>query len=37
MVAVTAGLVQALEGKGPFTVFCATNAAFNKLPEGTCC
>ncbi len=30
-----AGLVQASEGKGPFTFFCATNAAFNKLPEGT--
>jgi uncharacterized surface protein with fasciclin (FAS1) repeats len=30
-----AGLVQTLEGKGPFTVFAPTNAAFDKLPEGT--
>ncbi|MGC8750773.1 fasciclin domain-containing protein [Hydrotalea sp.] len=30
-----AGLVEALEGKGPFTVFAPTNEAFNKLPEGT--
>jgi uncharacterized surface protein with fasciclin (FAS1) repeats len=30
-----AGLVETLEGKGPFTVFAPTNAAFNKLPKGT--
>lgn len=30
-----AGLVQTLKGKGPFTVFAPTNAAFNKLPAGT--
>src|SRR6201992_2257722 len=30
-----AGLVQTLEGKGPFTVFAPTNAAFDKLPDGT--
>ncbi|MDE3125139.1 MAG: fasciclin domain-containing protein [Bacteroidota bacterium] len=30
-----AGLVEALEGKGPFTVFAPTNAAFDKLPAGT--
>ncbi|WP_102225246.1 fasciclin domain-containing protein [Acidimangrovimonas sediminis] len=30
-----AGLVKTLEGKGPFTVFAPTNAAFDKLPEGT--
>ena len=30
-----AGLVTTLEGKGPFTVFAPTNAAFNKLPAGT--
>jgi uncharacterized surface protein with fasciclin (FAS1) repeats len=30
-----AGLVDTLEGKGPFTVFAPTNAAFNKLPSGT--
>jgi len=30
-----AGLVDTLEGKGPFTVFAPTNAAFDKLPEGT--
>ncbi len=29
-----AGLVQTLEGKGPFTVFAPTNAAFGKLPAG---
>ena len=28
-------LVQSLEGKGPFTVFAPTNAAFGKLPAGT--
>ena len=27
-----AGLVNTLEGKGPFTVFAPTNAAFAKLP-----
>jgi hypothetical protein len=27
-----AGLVDTLEGKGPFTVFAPTNAAFGKLP-----
>lgn len=30
-----AGLVDTLEGKGPFTVFAPTNAAFGKLPAGT--
>lgn len=30
-----AGLVQILEGKGPFTVFAPTNKAFDKLPKGT--
>ena len=30
-----AGFVETLEGKGPFTVFAPTNAAFNKLPKGT--
>jgi uncharacterized surface protein with fasciclin (FAS1) repeats len=30
-----AGLVDTLEGKGPFTVFAPTNEAFNKLPPGT--
>ncbi|MEO8652163.1 MAG: fasciclin domain-containing protein [Hyphomicrobiaceae bacterium] len=30
-----AGLVETLEGKGPFTVFAPTNAAFAKLPKGT--
>ncbi len=30
-----AGLVETLEGKGPFTVFAPTNAAFDKLPKGT--
>jgi uncharacterized surface protein with fasciclin (FAS1) repeats len=29
------GLVPTLEGKGPFTVFAPTNAAFAKLPAGT--
>ena len=27
-----AGLVDTLEGAGPFTVFAPTNEAFNKLP-----
>jgi uncharacterized surface protein with fasciclin (FAS1) repeats len=30
-----AGLVETLQSEGPFTVFAPTNAAFNKLPEGT--
>ncbi|WP_255474938.1 fasciclin domain-containing protein [Pusillimonas sp. ANT_WB101] len=30
-----AGLVDTLEGKGPFTVFAPTNEAFGRLPEGT--
>ena len=30
-----AGLVETLEGKGPFTVFAPTNEAFNMLPAGT--
>lgn len=30
-----AGLVETLQGKGPFTVFAPTNAAFEKLPIGT--
>ncbi len=30
-----AGLVDTLSGKGPFTVFAPTNAAFSKLPAGT--
>ena len=30
-----AGLVDALSGHGPFTVFAPTNAAFAKLPAGT--
>ena len=29
------GLVETLEGKGPFTVFAPTNEAFAKLPAGT--
>src|SRR6202050_4948730 len=29
------GLVETLEGKGPFTVFAPTNEAFGKLPAGT--
>src|SRR5438128_7696653 len=29
------GLVDTLSGKGPFTVFAPTNAAFGKLPAGT--
>ena len=31
----TAGLVDTLEGSGPFTVFAPTNEAFAKLPAGT--
>jgi uncharacterized surface protein with fasciclin (FAS1) repeats len=30
-----AGLVETLQGKGPFTVFAPTDAAFAKLPPGT--
>ena len=30
-----AGLAETLSGKGPFTVFAPTDAAFKKLPEGT--
>ncbi len=30
-----AGLVETLQSPGPFTVFAPTNAAFDKLPEGT--
>ena len=30
-----AGLVETLNGSGPFTVFAPTNAAFDKLPKGT--
>jgi uncharacterized surface protein with fasciclin (FAS1) repeats len=30
-----AGLVETLEGAGPFTVFAPTNEAFAKLPPGT--
>ena len=29
-----AGLVETLQGEGPFTVFAPTNAAFDKLPAG---
>jgi len=29
------GLVEALQGEGPFTVFAPTDEAFSKLPEGT--
>jgi uncharacterized surface protein with fasciclin (FAS1) repeats len=32
---VAADLATTLEGKGPFTVFAPTNAAFEKLPKGT--
>ncbi len=31
----TAGLVEMLQGKGPFTLFAPTDEAFAKLPEGT--
>jgi len=31
----SAGLVNTLKGKGPFTVFAPTDAAFAKLPPGT--
>ena len=30
-----AGLVDTLQGPGPFTVFAPTNAAFGKMPKGT--
>ena len=30
-----ADLVATLQGKGPYTVFAPTNAAFDKLPKGT--
>ena len=30
-----AGLVDTLKGKGPFTLFAPTDAAFSKLPKGT--
>lgn len=30
-----AGLVEILQGDGPFTVFAPTNKAFNMLPKGT--
>lgn len=30
-----ADLVETLKGKGPFTVFAPTDAAFSRLPEGT--
>jgi len=30
-----AGLIETLKGKGPFTVFAPTDAAFAKLPAGT--
>ncbi len=30
-----AGLVDVLNGKGPFTVFAPVNSAFDKLPKGT--
>jgi uncharacterized surface protein with fasciclin (FAS1) repeats len=30
-----AGLVDTLQGPGPFTVFAPTNAAFSQLPSGT--
>ncbi len=30
-----AGLVETLSGKGPFTIFAPTNAAFDKIDKGT--
>jgi uncharacterized surface protein with fasciclin (FAS1) repeats len=30
-----AGLVETLQGRGPFTIFAPTDAAFAKLPAGT--
>lgn len=33
--ATAAGLVDALQGRGPLTVFAPNDAAFAKLPEGT--
>ena len=30
-----AGLVETLQGEGPFTVFAPVNRAFDKLPSGT--
>lgn len=30
-----AGLVETLQGKGPFTIFAPTDEAFAKLPPGT--
>lgn len=30
-----AGLIETLQGKGPFTVFAPTDEAFAKLPKGT--
>jgi len=33
--ATKAGLVETLQGPGPFTVFAPTDAAFAKLPAGT--
>jgi hypothetical protein len=32
---IAAGLVETLNGDGPFTVFAPTDAAFDALPEGT--
>ena len=32
---IAAGLVDALSGEGPFTVFAPTDSAFDALPEGT--
>ena len=31
----SAGLIETLKGKGPFTVFAPTDEAFAKLPKGT--